>query len=224
MHRFLYQLVPVTLLLFLLVFPSRSFGEDTAEGLTIQAQQECDQGRRSHSRDLRLAHFEKSQVLAERAVVLNDSLPEAHFALFCSLGEQLRVDGESLTSLLGFHHMMVELDRAIELNPDYLDALSAKASFLVRLPALLGGDEATGEAILRRVIREEPQSVNARMSLARCHANRGQRDEAMELAAKALELAHRHHLADLLPEAQQLVSDLESGSYSQAGKPFFASF
>ena len=120
--------------------------------------------------------------------------------------------------------MMGELDRAVELNPDYLDALSAKASFLVLLPALIGGDEAKGEAILRRVIREEPQSVNARMSLARCLANRGSHEEALTIAAKALELAIHHDLQDMLPEAKQLLSDLESGNTSSWGQTLFASF
>ena len=223
MHRRIKRLITVILPTIFLAFTSPAIGGETAVEITLQAQHECDQGRRVTSQDLRLAHFEKGQALAERAVALDDGLPEAHFALFCNLGEQLR-DEEGLTSMFGFNRMMGELDRAVELNPDYLDALSAKASFLVLLPALFGGDEAKGEAILRRVIREEPQSVNARIFLARCLANRGNHKEALPIAAKALELAIHHDLQDMLPEAKQLLSDLESGNTSSWGQTLFVSF
>lgn len=86
----------------------------------------------------------------------------------------MRIDGElSITSVMGFRRMMKELDRTLELAPDHLDALSAKGTFLVRLPSLLGGDREKGENILRYVLQKGPQSVNARLSLAESYCENG---------------------------------------------------
>ena len=72
--------------------------------------------------------FGSGQALGEGAVAADESSPGAHFALFCNLGEQLRVDGESLSSLSGFRRIMKELNRTPELAPAHLDALSAKGT------------------------------------------------------------------------------------------------
>lgn len=70
----------------------------------------------------------------------------------------------SITSMLGLRRVLKELDRILELAPDHLDALSAKGTFLVRLPTLLDEDKQRGEHILQDVVRRDPTSVNARLS------------------------------------------------------------
>ncbi len=193
----------------LCVAPLSSAAESAAE-LAVQAQRECELGRLAQERNARLTHFERGQALAERAVALDEQHAAAHFALFCSLGEQIRIDGERITSVFGFRRMMKELDRTLELAPDHLDALSAKGTFLVRLPALLGGDVEKGEDLLRRVIQREPRAVNARLNLAKSYCARGRHDEAMNLALQALELAQAHQRTDFLPEARALVSQVRA--------------
>lgn len=190
--------------------------QPSATDLSVEAQKECDLGRQAVERTARLTHFEKSQALAERAIKLDDRSADAHFALFCSLGEQMRIDGEtfSTSSVFGFRKMMKALDRTLQLNPEHLDALSSKGTFLVRLPALLGGDAAKGEDMLRRVIQRAPNAINARMTLARSYAARGHADEAMALAQEALRLAEADNRLDLLPEARMLVTEL-GGRYGE---------
>jgi tetratricopeptide (TPR) repeat protein len=184
--------------------------QDSAAALSAAAQKECDLGRAAKERAVRLAHFERGQALAERAVAADDRLADAHFALFCSLGEQMRIDGEGLPSIGGYRRMMAALDRTLKLNPEHLDALSSKATFLVRLPAFLGGDAARGEQMLRQVIRLDPKAVNARMTLARVYAAQGDREQALALASEALQLARAERRADLLPEAQATLAELRS--------------
>src|SRR5439155_9985656 len=111
-------------------------------------------------------------------------------------GELLRVDGERITSLLGFRKMMKELDRTLELDPDHLDALSAKGVLLVRLPTLLGGEPARGEQMLERVLREDPTCITARLTLAEIYSARDARADAVALAAQARELARATGRAD----------------------------
>jgi tetratricopeptide (TPR) repeat protein len=201
-------LINVFILIFANVTPGVSVAQESSQQLSASALKECDLGRRATDRDARLAHFERSQALAEHALSLNDELADAHFARFCSLGEQLRIDGEDFSSVFGFRRVMKELDRTLELNPDHLDALSSKGTLLVRLPALLGGDEEKGEQMLRHVIQRAPRAINARLSLAKTYAAHGNRQEAIALATKALEIAQSDQRADLIPEAQITVSEL----------------
>lgn len=203
-------LVPGVVLVLLCVVSGIAPAQNSAAELSAAAQKECDLGRAGTGRAVRLAHFQQSQTLAERAVAADNRLADAHFALFCSLGEQMRVDGEG-SSVLGFTRMIAALDRTLELNPGHLDALSSKATFLVRLPAVLGGDAVKGERMLREVIRRDPKAVSARITLARVHAARGEREKAFALALEALRLAHSERRADLLPEAQATLAALQSG-------------
>jgi tetratricopeptide (TPR) repeat protein len=201
------------LLVFVSVFsaiPGIGLAQESAKELSSQALEQCDLGRQAKERSVRLAHFEKSQALAERALAVNDEYADAHFALFCSLGEQLRIDGENLTSLLGFRRALRELDRALELAPDHLDALSSKGTLLVRLPFMLGGDAKKGEQILRRVVQRDPKAVIARLTLAKIDEERGNRMEALTLATEALQIAQAERRADLISEAQATLAELRS--------------
>ena len=209
-ERAIALLLPGAVLVLLSVLPGVVPAQDSAAALSAAAQGECDLGRAAKGRAVRLAHFQRSQTLAERAVAADEQLADAHFALFCSLGEQMRIDGEGFPSVLGFRRMMAALDRTLELNPEHLDALSSKATFLVRLPAFLGGNVARGERMLRQVIRRDPKAVNARITLAKVHAAHGDREQALALASEALKLARSERRADLLPEAQATVAALRS--------------
>lgn len=180
--------------------------------LTTNAMHECAQGRLANTRAERIQHFASGQAFGEQAVATDESSPDAHFALFCNLGEQLRVDGESLTSLFGFRRMMKELNRTLELAPDHLDALSAKGTVLTRVPGFMGGDKEKGESLLRHVISREPAAVNARLSLAKSYCAGGRHEEAVAIATTALDLAQSLQRADFIPEAQQVLSQLRTQS------------
>jgi tetratricopeptide (TPR) repeat protein len=180
--------------------------QDSAQQLTANALQECDLGRRAAERSARLAHFERGEKLAEQAIAQNNQLADAHFALFCSAGEQLRIDGETMSSLWGFRRVMRALDRTLELDPNHLDALSSKGTFLVRLPVMMGGDVEKGEQMLRQVIQRDSKAVNARIALAKTYASRGRQQEALSLANEALTSAQAQQRADLIPECQATVS------------------
>ena len=181
--------------------------------LIDEAMNECHAGRVAQDRTIRVAHFEKGLALGEQAVASDDRSAEAHFALFCNLGELMRVDGElSITSVMGFRRMTKELDRTLELAPDHLDALSSKGTLLVRLPSMLGGDREKGEKLLRYVILKEPQSVNARLSLAKSYCANGRHSEALSLASEALDLAQAQRRDDFVPEATKVVAQLRTNA------------
>src|SRR5213592_3654864 len=57
---------------------------------------------------------------AERAVALNDTSADAHFALFCNLGELMRLDGETLSQVFQLRRLMAEVNRTLELDPNHV--------------------------------------------------------------------------------------------------------
>ena len=189
----------------ILLLPSTTMAESSGGTLPKQALDQCHQGRLAKDRDTRLAHFQQGQRLGEQAVAEDEGSAEAHFALFCNLGELLRIDGETLTSLFGLRRMMKELDRTLEIAPTHLEAISAKGTLLVKLPGLLGGDVKEGERLLQQVIDQAPQAVNARLALARVRCERGRHDEAAALASMALVIAQKQKQLDFVPEAEAML-------------------
>ena len=189
---------------------SNVWAEESVEVLTKQAMEECQKGRRAKDSDLRSGHFDRGRELAEKAVALNSQSADAQFSLFCNIGERMRANGKVSFSVFNYGEMMDALDQTLALNPNHLDALSSKGTILVEVPEFLGGDDEKGEVMLRQVIKEEPTSINARMVVARQCAERGEHQEAYELSKKALELAKEQKREDLLPEAEETFSEIQT--------------
>ena len=205
----------------LFFIPMVSSAPESGTHLAKLALEECHRGRLAVDRATRLAHFQQGQTLGERAVAADEGNADAHFALFCNLGEVLRVDGESLTSLFGLRRMMSELDRALEINPAHIDALSAKGTLLVKLPSILGGDAEKGKALLEHVVSRAPKAVNARLSLAKVRCEHGRHQEAMTLATDALVLAQKHNRPDFIPEARAVIEQLQANAARASYKAQF---
>src|SRR6185295_12762456 len=98
------------------------------------------------------AMLAESLRLAEAAVVADERDPLAHFAVFCALGGQMQRAGIGLAALTRLRRLRQEVDRTLELAPDYADALFGKGSLLLETPRVLGGDPVEGERLLRRAI------------------------------------------------------------------------
>jgi len=187
-----------------------SAANDDASQLAAQGRAECEAGRRAEGREARKAHFDRGQALGEQAVAADEHNANAHFAVFCNLGELMRLDGENLSSVFALRRLMAELDRTLELDPNHTDAMAAKGTLLVRLPRLLGGDAERGEAMLREVIQKDPSAVSSRLTLAKTCDARGDRDEAVAFATRALQIAREQGRADKIAEAQETLSELHA--------------
>ena len=182
-----------------------------AADLAHRAMVECEQGRRATVRSEREAHFTHGQELAQQAVTADDNSAPAHFALFCNMGELMRIDGESITSVFQLRRLMGELDKTLAIDPGHTDALSSKGQLLVRLPRLLGGDVQQGEAMLRQVIQKDPTAVASRLALAKTCEARGDREEALAFTTRALQIAREQGRADKVAEAQSILAKLRAG-------------
>jgi len=189
---------------------SRAGLAESAHDLAAKSLDECERGRQLSARADRANAFSHGEQLAQRAVTLDDKSADAHFALFCNRGESMRLDGESIRDVLGLRGLLHELDRTLELQPDHAGALAAKGTFLVRLPRLLGGDLGRGEAMLQRVLLLDPTAVSARLGLARACEYRGQRDEGIAYATRALQFARELGRADKVAEAESMLDELHA--------------
>ncbi len=174
----------------------------SGDDLASQAIRECDQGRDATERETRKQHFTRGEVLAERAVAADDRNAQAHFAVVCNLGETLRLDGEKITSVFALRRLMTELDRTLELDPSHLQAMATKGNLLMRLPRMLGGNAQEGEQLLREVVRRDDTAFTSRIVLAKTYDQRGRRDEALQLATRAMQIARERGHADKVAEAQ----------------------
>lgn len=105
--------------------------------------------------------------LAEAAVAAREHDARAHFALFCNLARRAELNGVSVGAVAALTRMEEAVDRALELEPEYLDALVGKGTFLIELPWMLGGDDDEGEQLLRRAVALDPSFTPARERLAK---------------------------------------------------------
>jgi hypothetical protein len=109
--------------------------------------------------------LEYGLVLAERAVALDGASPHAHFAVFCTLGRLVEHRGVGIRTLRAIGRARHELDRTLEIAPDYVDALVAKAEMLTRLPRWLGGDPEEAERCRHRARTLRPETAPVRTAI-----------------------------------------------------------
>jgi tetratricopeptide (TPR) repeat protein len=141
--------------------------------------------------EARRENLKRGLALAEEAVAADERDAKAHFAVFCNLGNDLKLRGVALSSLFAVRRLRREVDRTLELAPDYADALVGKGEFLLELPGVMGGDTGEAERLLRAALRVDPDFIEAHLGLARALAARGARDEARAEARRALAGAER---------------------------------
>jgi hypothetical protein len=119
----------------------------------------------------------------------------------------MQVRGIGLASVVAVRRLRREIDRTVELAPDYADALLGKGSLLLDLPAVLGGDDAEGERLVRAALRIDPAYIDARLALAKALAARGAREESRAEAERALTLAEKDGDQDAVREARELLAE-----------------
>jgi tetratricopeptide (TPR) repeat protein len=153
------------------------------------------------------AMLARALVLAERAMAADDRDALAHFAVFCSLGARMRLAGAGVAALLDLGRLRREVDRTLELAPDFADALAGKGALLLDTPRLLGGDAAEAERFLRRALDVDPDYLGPRFDLIRALRARGAHADARREAEKALEIAKRKNDAEDVARATTVLAD-----------------
>jgi len=138
-----------------------SIGEPAGSPAANAALEICEHTPERPAAELR-ERFEHGVQLAEQAVAADDRDAKAHFALFCNLAKLTHIRGFSLDSLMAVFRLHREIDRTLELQPGYVDAITAKGAFVLNLPRLLGGDPKEAERLLRQALELDPGNTTAR--------------------------------------------------------------
>jgi tetratricopeptide (TPR) repeat protein len=150
----------------------------------------------------------ESLALAERAIAADEGDALAHFAAFCAVGGLLESEGVWFSAPLKLRRLRREVDRTLELAPDFSDALTGKGTLLLNLPRLLGGDSAEAERLLRRALELDPDYLRPRLALVDALRRRGAAEEARAEAVRALAIAERKGDADYARRARTQVDAL----------------
>ena len=129
--------------------------------------------------------------------------------MFCNLGRKLEDDGASIAGVSNVSRLKSEIDRALALEPSFIDAMTAKGAFLVKLPSLLGGDADEGERLLRRAVQLAPDHAPARLELAKALDEKGDKHAALEEARTVLTIADARSAVEAR-EARELTQKLGS--------------
>ncbi len=128
--------------------------------------------------DTAVAFYRQAIKEAEAALVRNPNSAGANFVYFAARGRILLADGLTRNILELRELDRKHLDRAIELDPDYFNAIAAKGGVLLDLPRLLGGDPSEGLRLLKRAHQLNPGGPGTRVSLAKALARNGDLEEA----------------------------------------------
>jgi hypothetical protein len=168
---------------------------------------DADEKRRSYTEGLRLAR---------QAVLVDDQNADAHFAVFANHGRLQLLDG-AVPNPFTLAKANRELERTLELDPNHADALAAKGGMYRQLPRLLGGSLDKAETLLTRAISLNPNSVGARIELARLYQDRGRAEDGVPLLQAASAVAKRQGKHRQLAEARLLLEKIApAGSGSAA--------
>ena len=159
------------------------------------------------TKESRLAAYREGLQFAERAVAADDSNASAHFARFANNGRIMLMEGQTPNpfNLLAVNR---ELDRVLELDPNYADALAARGGIYRQLPRLLGGSLDKAEADLTRAIALDPDAVGARIELAQTYRDMGHPERSAPLLSKAAQVAETKGKYRQLAEAHELLREL----------------
>ncbi len=131
------------------------------------------------------ALWEKGMEYGRRAVEVFPDGKEGHFYYMANMGALARERG-ALQSVWKFRKIRKELDRTLEIDPNYAPALVAKAQYLTEMPGLLGGSDEEAVRLYEQALRADPDYGIARYYLAELHARRGRYEQALARIAEIL--------------------------------------
>ena len=167
--------------------------------------------RAAEARDLdatAMAFYRKAIAEADAALTRNPNSAGANFVYFAAKGRILLADGltKNLIELRELDRK--HLDRAIELDPKYFNAIAAKGGVLLDLPRLLGGDPVEGLRLLKRANQLNPGGPGTRLSLAKALARNGEVEEATKQVRIAAHHACIQGRRKVLDDAVRLSEEL----------------
>jgi tetratricopeptide (TPR) repeat protein len=163
-------------------------------------------------KEQKIAAWEKGVVYGKRAVEVRPDGKEGHFYYMANMGSLAQVKG-TLTAVWNFRAIKKELDKTLELDPDYPPALVAKAQYLTELPKVFGGrDEESAMALYRRAVELDPDYRIAYYYMAQIDAKNRRFEEAIAKLREILDWKEPAHYGNWVtierPAAERLLREI----------------
>jgi tetratricopeptide (TPR) repeat protein len=155
----------------------------------------------------KLTAYREGEAFARQAIALDDRSAEAHFALFARSG-RLLLTSSAVVGPFSVGRTTREFDRALELDPNYAEALAARGALYRQLPRLLGGNTEKAEWYLTRTIELDPNAVVARIELAKIYSDEGDAQGSVALLETAAGIAAREGKCRSFAKARVLLHEL----------------
>lgn len=174
-----------------------------------------EEGEASDDDSTKLSLYLRGKDLAVLALKQDEANPAAHFALFANWGRWLQTDGW-LKNSIHLPALWRELDRTLELDPNYADAIAAKGGLYLQLPRFLGGDTVKALALLERAIVLDPESPGTQLELAQCYVDSNRREEAREHAGVARRIAVEEGKPRFIRRADEILRELGPAQNEEA--------
>jgi len=189
--------------------PPQAEGRQDAQALASKAIEYLQRGEDLTDKASKMAAYQEGLDCARRAVAIDETNADAHFAIFGNEGRILLLEGvtPNPVSLLKVNR---ELERALQLNPNHADALAAKGGLYRQLPWVLGGSLSLAERCLTKAIEIDPEAVGARIELAATYRDMGYPERSVPLLEKAVSIAERQGKRRQLSEARSLMHELQA--------------
>ncbi len=159
----------------------------------------------------KLEHWKKGVAYGRRAVEANPDGKEGHFYYMANIGATAQLKG-ILQSMWKLRKIKREMDRTLEIDPDYPPALLARAQFLMEMPGVFGGDNEEAMRLCERVLEMDPDHLPSYVTMARLLAAEGRYDEAVANLNKVLLCEDPRQAANYLkidrPRAEAVLKEI----------------
>ncbi len=162
-------------------------------------------------RKRKLKAWKKGVQYGRRAVRANPDGKEGHFYYMANIGAIAQIRG-TLQSMVKFRKIKKEMDRTLEIDPNYPPALLARAQLLMEMPGFFGGDREEALRLCARVLRLDPDHLPTYVTMARLLAAKGKFDEAVANLDRVLLCKNPRQQANYLkvdrPRAEAVLKEI----------------
>jgi tetratricopeptide (TPR) repeat protein len=159
----------------------------------------------------KLEAWRKGLEYGRQATEVNPNGKEGHFYYMANIGAIAQLRG-TLQSVWRFRKIKKEMDRTLELDPNWPPILLARAQFLMETPGFFGGDKQEAMRLCARALRLDPDHLPTHIAMARLLAADGNYDEAMAHLNKVLLCEEPRQYANYLkvdrPRAEAVLKEI----------------
>lgn len=208
-HETAVQAVMFIATTFVILFSSGISPAEESDPLVHQAERTLRCAELRDVDETALAIYRRARDEAQTVLSRNPDSAGANFVYFAAQGRILMADGIAKNFMTLRSLDKQYLDRALEIDPAYPNALAAKGGVLLDLPTLMGGDADEGLRLLKRANQINPSGVGTRVSLAKALARSGATEEALRQARTAAHHACMQRRRKALDDAVKIIEQLE---------------